>query len=378
MSANDVQVQAREARRWLFDGAFPLWSTAGFDAPSGQFVEQLAQSGQPVVDLPRRTLVQARQIYVFSRAGLMGWNGPWRAVVTAAAGVLMARGRTRAGDWIFSFDASGRQLDRRPDLYTQAFVIFGLAHAAMALNRPDLLAAASETRERLDHHWRAPAGGFAEGELFPGFRRQNPHMHLFEAAMALRAAGGADGGLADELAGLFKARFLTEDGLVEYYDDHLVPLTDERGRITEPGHMFEWAWLIGRWAAINGSGETALIDQLLDSARRGVTAEGFAQDEIWSDGSVRVASARLWPQCERLKAVLARLERTGAAGEALEVLAAWSALKSYLAAAPTGSWRDRREADGRQTPGPAPASSGYHLVGALEELIRIAAPGDRS
>jgi mannose/cellobiose epimerase-like protein (N-acyl-D-glucosamine 2-epimerase family) len=374
LSANDLQVQAREARRWLFEEAFPLWSTAGFDAPSGQFVEQLAPSGEPVVDLPRRTLVQARQIYVFSRAGLMGWNGPWRAVVTAAAGVLMARGRSVAGDWIYSFDASGGQLDSRRDLYTQAFVIFGLAHAAMALERPDLLAAASETRERLDHHWRAPTGGFLEGELYSGVRRQNPHMHLFEAAMALQAAGGADGGLADELADLFKARFLTEGGLVEYYDGNLVPLTDERGRITEPGHMFEWAWLIGRWAEINGTGEAAVIDQLLDGARRGVTAEGYAQDEIWSDGSVRVASARLWPQCERLKAVLAKLERTG---EAAEVLAAWSALNSYLAAAPAGSWRDRRAADGRQNPGPAPASSGYHLVSALEELIRIAAPGDR-
>jgi mannose/cellobiose epimerase-like protein (N-acyl-D-glucosamine 2-epimerase family) len=375
LSGADLQAQAGEARRWLFDDAFPLWSTAGFDARSGQFVEQLTAAGAPVIDAPRRTLVQARQLYVFAVAARMGWDGPWRPIMTAAADTLMSRGRTETGDWIFSFDADARPLDPRPDLYTQAFAIFGLAHAAVALDRADLLAAARDTRRRLELGWRAPGGGFVEGEVHPGLRRQNPHMHLLEAVMALREAGGDPAGdpLADELVALFKHRFAAPCGLLEYFDDQLVPVTDDRGRINEPGHVFEWAWLIGRWAATSGADETELIDRLLASGRRGVSDDGWVRDELWADGRMKSATARLWPQAERVKAALARLERTGAPADAADVRSALSALDGYLDGVPSGSWRDRREPDGRWRAGPAPASSGYHVVGALDELIKFAA-----
>ena len=60
----------------------------------------------------------------------MGWDGPWRDVIEPAAESLLARGRTDDGDWIFAFDGAGQPSDRRLDAYTQAFAIFGLAHAA--------------------------------------------------------------------------------------------------------------------------------------------------------------------------------------------------------------------------------------------------------
>ncbi len=371
MSENDLRARALEARRWLFDQMFPLWSQAGFDVRSGQFVEQLTLAGQPRTEVARRTLVQARQLYVFSIAARMGWSGPWRVVMTAAADRLLAQGRTDDGDWIYAFDAEGRPLDRRRDLYTQAFVIFGLAHAATALKRADLMAAARETRQRLDRDWRAPAGGFIEGELYPGLRRQNPHMHLLEAVMALWDAGGdvADADLAGELATLFKTRFAADCGVLEYFDDRLVPLSDERGRVTEPGHAFEWAWLIGQWAAKSGGDETPLAERLYASGRRGLRPDGIVQDELWADGTVKMASARLWPQTEHLKAALDRARRTGAPADAADAGRAHAALLAYLTDAHPGAWRDRILADGGWAPGPSPASSGYHVVCALNELI---------
>ena len=360
--------RATKARRWLLDAVFPLWSSAGFDAASGQFVEQLSLEGVPSVATPRRALVQARQLYVFAEAARMGWSGPWRPVMNAAADSLLAQGRTDAGDWIFAFDAAGRPLDARRDLYTQAFAIFGLAHAAQALGRDDLMGAAIQTRRRLEDAWRAPAGGFVEGDVYPDVRRQNPHMHLFEAIIALWEAGGdsADAALGAELLGLFETRFAASCGVLEYFDDGLVPLSDARGRVVEPGHGFEWSWLIHRWASAGGVARPGLVDRLYASASQGVNANGAALDEVWTDGVVKSASARLWPQAERLKAALARSERTG---DLSDVLEAHTALSGYLEDGLPGLWRDRRLANGGWSDGPAPASSGYHVVGALSELI---------
>ena len=131
-----LKARALAWRAWLFEAAFPLWSTAGFDAKTGQFVEQLDPSGGPLIDVPRRALVQARQLYVFSLAARLGWDGPWRAVMTAAAEVLVERGRTAAGDWIFAFDREGLPQDQRRAIEMAFFG--GLTHweIAEALQEP--------------------------------------------------------------------------------------------------------------------------------------------------------------------------------------------------------------------------------------------------
>ena len=68
---------AQNARTWLFEKAFPFWWDIGFDNRAGCFHEQIARSGEPV-SMPRRIRVQARQTFVYSRAGKLGWDGPWR------------------------------------------------------------------------------------------------------------------------------------------------------------------------------------------------------------------------------------------------------------------------------------------------------------
>jgi mannose-6-phosphate isomerase len=168
------------------------------------------------------------------------------------------------------------------------------------------------------------------------------------------------------LLALFEQRFAAPGGVLEYFDDGLAPLGDARGRVLEPGHAFEWSWLIGRWTAAGGATRPTLVERLYSAATRGVNAGGVVLDELWTDGTVKSASARLWPQAERLKAALAHAARTGNPADAR---AAHSALAGYLEDSPPGLWRDRWLADGGWADGPSPASSGFHVVGALDELI---------
>jgi mannose-6-phosphate isomerase len=83
-------------------------------------------------------------------------------------------------------------------------------------------------------------------------------------------------------------------------------------------------------------------------------------DEVWSDGTPRALGQRLWPQTERLKAEIVR----PCAGEA-RILRAYAVLDSYIRPAPPGLWLERRTAAGAFTRDAAPASSLYHLTGAI-------------
>ena len=360
---------AEAGRRWLLEAMLPLWSTAGFDDSTSQFVEALTPAAEPL-PLPRRTLVQARQMFVVCAGGRLGWTGPWRDLATATGEALLAHGRNDASDWIYSFDSNGAPADARTDLYTQAFVIFGLAEAGRALGRGDFIAAATGTCERLETGWADPLGGFFEGDFAPHPGRQNPHMHLLEAFLALHAATGnaADLVRAERVAELFMTRLQAPTGQVpEEFDAAWAPIAS--GGLA-PGHQFEWAWLLARLRQAGGRDRSEAVAKLTAfGERHGVNAAGFAVDEIWPDGSVKSAEARLWPQTERLKAALMAADDE-AATQAAE------ALSAYLDVPVPGTWHDARLPDGGWRGGSSPASSGYHIVSALQTLIGAAGAGN--
>jgi mannose/cellobiose epimerase-like protein (N-acyl-D-glucosamine 2-epimerase family) len=91
-----------------------------------------------------------------------------------------------------------------------------------------------------------------------------------------------------------------------------------------------------------------------------------------ADFSVRDPHARLWSQCERIKAACSALALTGAARYRSIAHEATVTLVSYLDTPTRGLWRDRLDARGSFIEEPAPASSLYHLVGAVLELSRVA------
>lgn len=373
----ELKQRAARARAWLVDDALPLWWERGFDRQAGCFHEQLGLDGDPVPS-PRRIRVQARQTVVYARASRLGWNGPWREAVEAGANILSKRAVRADGGVRHLLSATGGPLDERRDLYDLAFVVFGLAEAARALGgRDDLVRAATSLLDWADAHWAHPAGGFREGEvaLTPP-RRQNPHMHMFEAALALHEATGAGLERASALARLFETRLFDArfGALPEYFDEEWRPMPGEQGRICEPGHQFEWSWLLDRWRVVGGGDLSALADRLRGHGERyGVdAATGAVYDGVWTDGRVRTPSSRLWPHTERLKANLVRFERTRDSAAAEAALQAFDMLMRYCDTPVRGLWRDKVLADGSFADGPAPASSFYHVIVAFDELMRVA------
>jgi mannose/cellobiose epimerase-like protein (N-acyl-D-glucosamine 2-epimerase family) len=378
MGCSALTSRADAARRWLFESAAPLWSGAGWHA-DGMFAERLSLSGDADRAV-RRTRVQSRQIYAFCELGRLGWRGNWRTPVESALQVLLDRGRRPDGLCIHSFSADGEPADTRADLYDQAFFLFCLGHAARALARPELLDVAAEVLGGLES-WRHPAGGFSEGEIALPPRRQNPHMHVLEAASVLWDVSGLEPWrvLVEAILALCLHRFIdpATGALTEDFGDGWTWRPDIGPPVVEPGHCFEWAWLIEGLAA-RGLTDGAAAERLGCFARKfGIDrSRGVAINEVGLDGLVRDPTARLWPQTERLKAALARWRRTGGPGELAEAAAAFDGLRLYLKTATPGVWRDRLLADGTWAEEASPASSFYHIVCGLSELIQTAEAHD--
>src|SRR5690606_16056308 len=174
-------------RDWLFGQALPLWATAGVDA-EGRFYEKLDFDGRPVTGLPRRTRVQARQVYVFAEAASLGW-AEGEALARRGLEVLIRDNQREDGLWVRTTDDAGAVLDPTPDLYDLAFVLFGLAAAHRVLNDERALPLALATLAATEGSLADPVHGGWQEALPPVLpRRQNPHRHLLEALLFWQAA----------------------------------------------------------------------------------------------------------------------------------------------------------------------------------------------
>jgi mannose-6-phosphate isomerase len=348
------------------------------------FAERMTLQGEPDPSY-FRTFVQARHIFSFVTAGRMGWIGPWRDLVAETMQLLVNKAKRPDGFYVHRLTAGANHLDDRADLYDQAFVLFALGTAGGALGREDWFDQAEALLDRIEAEWAHPEGGFREGEIVDAsIRRQNPHMHLLEAFLALHEASGRDRFLcaAKAIAELASTKFVDErsGALLEYFKEDWAPADGIEGRIAEPGHCFEWAWLFERMADAGWGRGTAISDQLTRFARRvGIDYQsGVAINEVLTDGTVQNGMARLWPQTERLKAAVARYRRLRSASEATEAAAAAEGLETYFDVPTPGLWRDKLQEDGGWVEELAPGSSLYHISCAYAELVTAGSVEDVS
>lgn len=371
--AETLAYGGRRFADWLRLRALPLWSSQGLSA-TGAFADVLTLEGRQV-QTPRRARVQARQVFVYAQAGLLGWEGAWRMIVGKSLERLYADYFKPDGQARAVVAPDGSPLNDISLIYDQAFVLFALATARKAGIEDDALEArAAGLRDGLLAR-AMTNGALREGDDHP--YQANAHMHVLEACLAWEGVSKdpAWGALADQIVKLALEVFIDRDGgfLREFFDENWKPAAGHDGRLVEPGHQFEWAWLLTRYARARGEeARTAPVAKRLYAAgRRGVLhGAQIAIDALDDDGSVRSARARLWPQTEWLKAALI-LAETATDGERLALLAdaaaAQRALWGYLT--PDGLWHDKRLADGSFIDEPAPASSFYHIMMGFVQLV---------
>ncbi|MGE3141852.1 MAG: AGE family epimerase/isomerase [Hyphomonadaceae bacterium] len=366
-----------DVRAWMFEAALPLWGEAGVDRVRGGFREELDLAGRPTSVDFKRVRVMARQIYVFSHAAVLGWK-PGLALSAWGYAFLVEKAWLGADKgWARRLSASGAVIDPTPDLYDLAFVLFALSWRYRASGEADALARMHATLDFIEAHMR-PAGGIGFLHEKPpiGPRQQNPHMHLMEALLAAYEASHDQRFLAraGELAALFRGKFFNGETLAEYFSDDLARAPAAQGRILEPGHHFEWAWILAQYQRLARDDVHREAHALVRFAEaHGVdAATQVTFNQVRDDGAVLDRGSRAWPNTERIKGHLALYELGGHDPRAALEGSARLLLDRYLAVTPRGSWIDQFDAAGRPLSKAAPASTFYHVFLAFAELLRAA------
>jgi mannose/cellobiose epimerase-like protein (N-acyl-D-glucosamine 2-epimerase family) len=362
---------------WLTDAAYPLWVQNGIDPQNGGFIETLGQNGAGMPH-PRRARVQPRQIYAFAQAPGLGWKGDVRRVLLRGTNYFTTYYRRRDGLFRTLAGVDGAPLDDRALLYDQAFALLGYAAAATALDaRSDFENRALDLRRAIESQFRASNGAFHSGETREGVFEANPHMHLLEACLAWAEIGHDSGWTewARQLVDLAMQKFIRRGtgALSESFAADWQPTPGVAGRVVEPGHQFEWAWLLMR-------AETRHPGPVRDAALRLISiGEKFgvhnqvAINALLDDFSIHDPNARFWPQTERLKAALLAAQLTGEEPYWSIAAAAAATLLPYLETPVAGLWLDIQLPRGGLVDSPSPASSFYHLVGAIVALDKTLA-----
>jgi mannose-6-phosphate isomerase len=383
-------VSGAQLRSWLGAVLLPFWAGRGFDAVHGAFVEKFEPDGAPSRDDDTRVRVQARQIFVFAHAAASGLGGVGLERAQSAFAFLEAHAWDRAaGGWFHRLRYDGAPLDRAKDCYDHAFVLLALAALYRAGGESRVYERAVETADFLDAALGRMRGGafdgYAErqvtaGAALPLPRRQNPHMHLLEAFLALYEASGEARWLARarRIHGLFRDRFLQQGQLVEFFDAAWREVPQDGWQRREPGHCFEWAWLLHRYATLTGDDSAVdAMRPLYDRAwEQGVDRDGKAPfvvfEELDPEGRVRAGgSKRLWPQCEAVKAALAVHERFGDTEALARAQQLLGALFTTFAGLDRADWREQVDREGKIIREGMPASSLYHLYLATAEAVRV-------
>jgi mannose-6-phosphate isomerase len=380
--ADEMSQRAGEAKEWVFNQLLPFWASKGFDQRSNCFHEQFSSCGAPIA-MQRRIMVQARQVFTFARAGRIGWAGPWRGAVNSGLQVLMAHAMRPDGGPCHALDNLGRVTDDRRDLYDLAFILLALGEASRALGGHQPALDMAETLfDWLQQNWVHPNGGYLEGDIVApnAARSQNPHMHMLEALLTLYEVTSTPKYLtaATEIVSLISAGAAHQNcGVVaEFYTDDFTPILEGDKAIIEPGHQFEWSFLLDWYGRVSGRDHDALAQQILTFGEvYGVNAHsGLIHETVDRHGRIGTDTSRLWTHCERLKANLARATRHGDPAAGLAVCQSYDALRGFYRQPMGVLAHERKMATGSVIEDTARASSLYHVVFAMADLIEACSP----
>ncbi|NIE76840.1 N-acylglucosamine 2-epimerase [Pantoea sp. Ap-967] len=345
------------------DRIVPLWQGPGWNAEMALPYEALDAQHRPLPVQRYRAMACARQLYLFSSR----IEQPGAAERAAALFRSLQKHFHDAehGGWFYSIDANGQPLDRRKDLYTHAFIVFACAHYLGKVGEGLVEATLNAALEVIDEQF-ARDDGLYEASLGEDWADlgsgplQNPQMHLAEAflqVLAVREDEHVQQSLL-QLCTALQAHFIEPL--------HGLMLEKPRGAVDnwfEPGHQFEWFYLLETSPLLRGTALHGSIDRAFGYAEQCGVRNGAVLAMLDVDGTVLDATQRVWAQAEYLRALVLR------PGHEQRLHTQLKAMEQQFLH--EGGWHECRDGEGAVSRHDMPSTTPYHLATCLEGLQRL-------
>lgn len=371
---------------FIFDKLLTNWAQFGINKQGGYSEESLTKDWKinPVGKI--RLLTQCRQLYTFSHAYLFTQDTKWLTLLTPLYHFIlehytidfateeMLKNGTSQTRWRFSLNDDLQPLDDTTDAYALAFILLSFSFYYQATKDDSALHYIEQTDAFLQQHMQSDLGGFYEA--YPintsTLRRQNPHMHLLEGYIAAyqTSENPVYKTRIIALLDLLKTHFYHAEShsLLEFFDSSWKPDT-ETGHKIEPGHHFEWVWLLHQAYKIHADNSYLdIAKNLWDKACvHGFDPKGGIYNQIDAhSGSAIDKEKRIWPITEYLKAACVQVDRASSEQrihQALDFM-----LQHYLLE--DGSWNEYLDQDNQAKPYHLPGTTSYHIFLGLIEVLR--------
>ncbi len=346
------------------DVIVPLWQGPGWNADMALPYEALDAGHQPLPPQRYRAMACARQLYLFSSL-----IGQVPAAEERAAALFRSLQQhfhdAEHGGWFYSIDPQGAPLDQRKDLYTHAFILFACAHYWGKVREPLVESVLNATLEVLAQRF-ATGDGLYEASLDRDWSSldsgplQNPLMHLAEAFLAtlsVREDIAVQRALV-ELCTAMQKRFIDPH--------HSVLMEKPLGAVDnwfEPGHQFEWYFLLESSPLLHGSKLHASLERaFVLTEQLGVDPQtGAVTAMLDLNGSAKDATQRIWAQAEYLRALTLRPNSEGSVQHQLQALQ-----QRFLHAR---GWYECRDEQGEVSRKDMPSTTPYHLATCYRGLV---------
>ncbi|WP_460111830.1 AGE family epimerase/isomerase [Pseudomonas sp. H3_D04] len=346
------------------DVIVPLWQGPGWNADMALPYEALDAGHQPLSPQRYRAMACVRQLYLFSSL-----IGQVPAAEERAAALFRSLQQhfhdAEHGGWFYSIDPQGAPLDQRKDLYTHAFILFACAHYWGKVREPLVESVLNATLEVLAQRF-ATGDGLYEASLDRDWSSldsgplQNPLMHLAEAFLAtlsVREDIAVQRALV-ELCTAMQKRFIDPH--------HSVLMEKPLGAVDnwfEPGHQFEWYFLLESSPLLHGSKLHASLERaFVLTEQLGVDPQtGAVTAMLDLNGSAKDATQRIWAQAEYLRALTLRPNSEGSVQRQLQALQ-----QRFLHA---GGWYECRDEQGEVSRKDMPSTTPYHLATCYRGLV---------
>lgn len=339
------------------DVIVPLWQGPGWNAELALPYEALDAGHQPLPPQRYRAMACARQLYLFSSL-----IGQVPGAETHAAALFRSLQQhfhdAEHGGWFYSIDPQGAPLDQSKDLYTHAFILFACAHYWDKVREPLVESVLNAVLEVVVQRF-ATGDGLYEATLERDWSSrssgplQNPLMHLAEAFLATLSVREdvAVRDLLVELCTGMQKRFIDPQ--------HGVLMEKPLGAVDnwfEPGHQFEWYFLLESSPLLRGSSLHASLERAFAfTEQSGVDqSTGAVKAMLTLDGQSKDGTQRIWAQAEYLRALTLRPNSDAV------LLRQLQALKQHALHA--GGWYECRDEHGEVSRRDMPSTTPYHLA----------------